>query len=400
MKKLSTQTTKRIVLWGAWYGGRNVGDQVLLLTITDILNQMLGEVRFTVLTDNPEHVRNYTSQESNNHIQALYNRRQFPRLVYTLASSDLFIFGGGVPFFEDRKHVLAMALLVGIARMARTPYMLWTVSSQEVSDPFAKKVFRWVLDGAQAITYRDQHTRDLFQSCGTKRPMQLAADPGFWLEPANPIIAGELLRRANLQDTTRPLVALTPRTLRPKDGEAETHYNPKTQAQFEQEISCFAAALDWLWEHGYQPLFVPMNTAAPDDDRIAAKRVKESAKHGQHSLLIDEEIRPRVAPVIYRRCQASFVARVHGSITSMVSLCPVMMYAFAPKHIGIMSSLGLDNYAMAESVASPEKTIELLSALLADCENVRQAMTSRLEKLRQEALLPAQFALQIMSERK
>jgi polysaccharide pyruvyl transferase WcaK-like protein len=392
--------TKKIVLWGAWYGGRNVGDQVLLLTITDILNRMLGDVQFTVLTDNPEHVRNYTRQESNNRIDALHNRRQFPRLVRTLASCDLFIFGGGVPFFEERKHVLAMALLVGVARVVRTPYMLWTVSSQEVHDPFAKKVFRWVLDGAQAITYRDPHTRDLFMSCGTSKPMQLAADSGFWLEPAKPQKADELLQRAGLQDAGRPLVALTPRTLRSKDGEAETHYNPKTQAQFEQEIRCFAAALDWLWEHGYQPLFVPMNTAAPDDDRIASRRVIDSAQHGKQALLIDEEIRPRVAPLIYGRCQASFVARVHGSITSMVSLCPVMMYAFAPKHAGIMASLGLEDYAMTESIAAPEKTIELLSALLANRERARQSMARRLEILRQDAQLPAELAIQILNRHK
>lgn len=388
--------TKHIVLWGAWYGGRNVGDQVLLLTITDILSQTLGEVQFTVLTNDPDHVHHYTRQESSHAIQALHNRRQFPRLVRALTSCDLFIFGGGVPFFEERKHVLAMALLVGLARAARTPYMLWTVSSQEVHDPFAKKVFGWVLNGAQAITYRDPHTRDLFLSCGARRPMQLAADSGFWLEPDRPEKADELLQRAGLQTGYRPLVALTPRTLRSKDGEAETHYNPKTQAQFELEIRCFSAALDWLWEHDYQPIFVPMNTAAPDDDRIAARRVMDSARHGQQALLVDEEIRPRLAPLVYGRCQASFVARVHGSITSMVALCPVMMYAFAPKHAGIMASLGLEDYAMAESIASPEKTVEILSALLGNREQLRQRMAGRLVTLRQEAELPARMATKII----
>jgi polysaccharide pyruvyl transferase WcaK-like protein len=353
-----------------------------------------------VLTNDPEHVQNYTSQESSHHIQALHNRRQFPRVVQALASSDLFIFGGGVPFFEERKHVLAMALLVALARLARTPYMLWTVSSQEVHDPFAMKVFRWVLDGAQAITYRDPHTRDLFISTGTRRPMQLAADSGFWLEPAGPDKAEMLLQRAGLQGEARPLVALTPRTLRPKDGEAETHYNPKTQEQFDQEIRCFSAALDWLWVHGYQPIFVPMNTAAPDDDRIASRRVIDCARHGQRALLVDEEIRPRLAPLVYGRCQASFVARVHGSITSMVSLCPVMMYAFAPKHVGIMASMGLEDYAMAESIASPEKTVELLSSLLANQAQLRQSIASRLVTLRQDAELPARLAAQILGRRK
>ena len=35
--------TKKIVIWGAWYGSRNVGDQLLLLAITDILYQHLTD---------------------------------------------------------------------------------------------------------------------------------------------------------------------------------------------------------------------------------------------------------------------------------------------------------------------------------------------------------------------
>ena len=200
-------------------------------------------------------------------------------------------------------------------------------------------------------------------------------------------------------DPARPWVALTPRTLRSRDGEAETHYNPKTQTQFEQEIACFAAALDWLWEQGYQPVFVPMNTVAPDDDRIASRLAMEAATHGDRALLLDEEIRPRLAPALYQRCQASFVARVHGSITSMVANCPVMMYAFAPKHAGIMASMGLEAYSLAEAEATPQRTIQMLADLLANRQQVRLAMAKQLEVLRQEALIPAQLAVEILQSR-
>ena len=309
-----------------------------------------------------------------------------------------------MPFYEERAHVLAMALLVGIARVMHMPYMTWTVSSQVVQDQFAKRVFGWAMNGASAITYRDEHTHQLFQLCGVRRPMQLTADPGFWLEaaPAEQVDAflGEMGEEALTSiDPARPWVALTPRTLRSRDGEAETHYNPKTQTQFEQEIACFAAALDWLWEQGYQPVFVPMNTVAPDDDRIASRLAMEAATHGDRALLLDEEIRPRLAPALYQRCQASFVARVHGSITSMVANCPVMMYAFAPKHAGIMASMGLEAYSLAEAEATPQRTIQMLADLLANRQQVRLAMAKQLEVLRQEALIPAQLAVEILQSR-
>lgn len=387
---------KHIVLWGAWYGSHNVGDQVLLLTIMDILTQVVGDARFTVLTNNPQHVNSYTRTESNCHVNAVHNRKQFPRLVQSLAGCDLFIFGGGVPFYEERSHVLAMALMAGIARTAGTPYMTWTVSSQEVQDPFAKRVFGWVVNGAQAVTYRDENTHQLFISSGVNRPMYLTGDSGFWLEPAAESAAETLLARYGLLEGPRPLVALTPRTLRGRDGEAEMHYNPKTQAQIEKSITCFTAVLDWLWAHGFQPVMVPMNTVAPDDDRFAARQVMGRAEHGRHAILIDEEIRPRIAPLIYKHCQASIVARVHGSITSMVGQCPMMMYAFAPKHAGIMASMGMEDYALCEAEATSDRAVALMADLLAKRSVLLPAMQARLEMLRQEALLPAQFAVQIM----
>jgi len=390
--------SKQIVIWGAWYGSRNVGDQALLLTITDILGREIADLQFTVFTNHPGHVNAYTRRESRWKIRAIHNRRQFPQVVSALATSDLFLFGGGVPFYEEREHVLAMGVLVGLAKLFRTPYMTWTVSSQIVNDPTAMRVFRWVLNGAQAITYRDEHTHQLFQSCGVQRPMCLTGDPGFWLEPADPETAAEIITRSGFREAERPLVALTPRTLRGRDGDAQKHYNVKTQSEYELEIACFSAALDWLWEHGYQPILVPMNTVAPDDDRIAARLIVQQARNGAYAMSVDEEIRPRMAPAIYRHCHASFVARVHGAITSMVANCPVMMYAFAPKHAGIMNSMGLSDYCLLETHATPKAAADTIAKLLANRETLQAAMAERLASLRQEALIPAQLAAEILNK--
>jgi polysaccharide pyruvyl transferase WcaK-like protein len=394
-----SQKPHKIAIWGAWYGSRNIGDQVLLLTITDILGQLLKDVRFIVFTDNPKHINQYTNKESQWDIHAIHNRYQFPELVWTMATSDLFIFGGGVPFYEEPMHVFAMALLVGLARIFRTPYMTWTVSSQIVKDPLAKRVFKWVLNGAQAITYRDEHTHELFKSCGlVEKEMFLSGDSGSWLEPSSPDMAEQIIARSGLRYSEKKLVALTPRTLRGPDGDAQSHYNVKTPAEYDLEVACFAAALDWLWEHGYQSIFVPMNTVAPDDDRIAARRIIRESVYGDCALFVDEEIRPRIAPLIYQRCEASMVARVHGSITAMIGNCPVMMYAFAPKHAGIMKSLGLSEFALLEDQASPERAVSMLEQLLIHQDEIRRRMDDRLIELRQEALIPANLALQVLQQ--
>ena len=266
-----------------------------------------------------------------------------------------------------------------------------------MANGLAKRVFRWILKGASAITYRDDNTRKLGEACGVEKPMYHTADSGFWLLPALEGTAEEIIHRAGKRDQGRSFIALTPHMLFfTNHEEVGKHFNPKSPEQYDQEIDCFATAVDWLWERGYQPIFVPMNTVAPDDDRIAARKVMERAKFGKCALLIDEEVKPRVAPVVFKQCSFSIVARVHGSITSAIGNCPVIMYAFAPKHEGIMKPMELDRYILMETEASPAKMIELISHMEFHREEVCSFLPERLEKLRQEGLIPFSLMIQIL----
>jgi polysaccharide pyruvyl transferase WcaK-like protein len=389
---------KRVVLWGGWYGSRNVGDQALLLTIVDLMRETAGDLEFNVLTDDPDHVRSYTTSYSQSCIRAWHNRRQLSGIVHLLATANLFVFGGGVPFFDDTRHLIVMLGLTAIARAGRTPYMTWAVSSQPIRRLRAKRLFKWVLSGARAITYRDEHTHDLFRACGITSRMHLVADPGFLLKSAPEDQALAMIRRAaHGASPDRPLIALTPRHLRGADGEAETHYSPKQDWQIQSQIDCYAAALDWAWDHGYQPLFVPMNSQAPDDDRLAARQVMRAAEHGEKALHIDEQMQPSCAPAIYGLCEISLVSRVHGSIASMIAGCPMAMYAFDPKHEGIMSVMGMERYCLVEGNAGVERTAAVLSDLQRRRIELRHAMGPRLEQLREQAMIPARLAAAILA---
>lgn len=74
-----------------------------------------------------------------------------------------------------------------------------------------------------------------------------------------------------------------------------------------------------------------------------------------------------------------------------------MMYAFAPKHAGIMEAMGLSSYTLLESSAEPDKAVEILSDLLKNRDHLRYAMVKKLADLRQNALIPAHLAIQILN---
>ena len=90
------------------------------------------------------------------------------------------------------------------------------------------------------------------------------------------------------------------------------------------------------------------------------------------------------------------MARVHGSITSMVGNCPMMMYSFAPKHSGIMNAMGLSEYILEEKSADFEAAVQLLQRLVDNEYDLRRYLDGQLVKLRKDAQIPAVLVADIL----
>ncbi len=389
-----------VALWGAWYGSRNVGDQAILGTLPPILEAAVGEpVRFTVFTDDARWVEEYGPRESGCAVAALQNRRQLPRLLATLARCDLFVIGGGVPFYEQAYHLAVMATLVGTARLAGTPYMTWAVAAQEVRRRSAHRLFRWVLDGAAAVTCRDARSEAVLRASGTRRPIQRAADPVFriaWGRAEEERAAELLADTAAAAAARRPLAALVCRRLRSRHRYAAEHYDRKAPEQVERTVACFAAALDRLWEAGLAPVFVPMNTVAPDDDREMARRVAARARHGRQARFVDAALRPAEAAALLARCQVAVTSRLHAAVLAAVAGVPAAIHAIGPKLAGMAGELGLEEWMLEDAAATPEATAAAVGDLVARLPEVRPRLAARVAELRRDALLPGRIAAELL----
>jgi polysaccharide pyruvyl transferase WcaK-like protein len=388
----------RILIWGAWYGSHNIGDQLLLLTISELIRAELTKVTFTVLTDSPTHIQSYMRAESVCQFQTLSSRRQILRVINEIRKGDLFVFGGGVPFFQNASQVAVMAFLTSVCRFFKTPYATWSVSSQPVTSRAAKKIFGWVLNGAAFITCRDEHTRRLFKECGVRQEIHKTADSGFTFQPQQESMSLDQFTLSGRREKDRALIALIPRTLQGSDNQKQTHYSRQSLQDYRQEIACFTAALDWIWENGCQPIFVPMNTHGADDDRLAAKLCIQNARHGDKAILVDQEVRPYQGLRLLSQCRGSFTTRVHGSILSALAGCPPMMFAFQPKHIGIMEEMGLGEFNLRQSEATPENAVRMLSHLNSDVLRIRGQMQQDLARLQESAQVPLALLVALLQK--
>ncbi len=306
--------------------------------------------------------------------------------------------GGGVPFYDDPSHSLAIATITLLSAVVRVPIILWSVSSQRVNSLFTRLVLRFLISRCAVLTCRDRSTLGLLASCGADPAhLQIVPDPVFAMDFEDERAGRQVLERAGWQSggQERELIAFTPRTFRGRDGEAHTHYKPQTQSSYKKQIGVYAAVLDWAWENGYQPVFVPMNTVGADDDCIASKEIMQQAKYGRHALLIHENIHPRVVKGIYAQCKTGLVTRVHGAITSYISGCPVAMYAFDQKHFGVMELMKANQMIFDPAQQDAGDAIAILQKILGDHAGIVKKMQEDLVDLQARAGIPIQLLMQM-----
>ena len=146
------------------------------------------------------------------------------------------------------------------------------------------------------VTCRDQYTYNIFSGLGIVHEPEIVKDPVFSLKKYDQADAERIIHKYVPKLDHPTLFALTPRTLRTKNAEAQTHYNEKTIEEIQHQFEVYSIAMDWLLDKGYTPIFIPMNTYFPDDDRIIAKKIIEGSKKGKDIILIDEIVMPRTAP--------------------------------------------------------------------------------------------------------
>ncbi len=361
-----------------------------MLTITDMLYEAFDDCHVTILSANPQFVNEYFHTKSNSQYQIIKPKKNFLKLLFKIATCDLLIFGGAVPFFDQYKQAINMAIMVFLARIFNKPYYLWCTSSYQIRRKINQFIYRKVIAGAKKITCRDKYTVKVFSSLGIKQETEIVQDPVFTLNNIDYKDATRLMGKYVSASKCFKLFALTPRTLRIRNVEAQTHYTEKTVEDILHQVNVYSIALDWLVNNGYTPVFIPMNTYPPDDDRIIAKQIIENSKLGKQAILIDEIVMPRTAPGLYSVCDGSMVSRVHGSITSFLGECPPIMYGFEKKHIGIMESMELEALIF-DTRSEPHAIIPMLESLENNRIKIREKMQINKNLFEEKAHAPVEY---------
>ncbi len=370
-----------VCVWGAWYGSRNVGDQALLISLAQELCAHDPRAEITVISKNTRHIRAYMEREGLR-VRPVSKVRDFFRMVCAIRDADVFLFGGGVPFYDQWIHVGIMWFLTTLARLFKTPVVTLGVAAQYLKDPISRALYRRMLDRFEYVTVRDARTREEFEKLGIERDLPVVGDVAFLMKAAASDRVDRILEEEGISPE-RPLIFVVPRRITALQPFARAHYRRLKRTDAERMLTRLAHAADRLTDFG-QVVFMPFHTLEPDNDLRMAEDVIARMRHADRVNIIRRQCTPPEALGLLQRGSFLLGSRLHSIILSASAGCPCVMAAFDLKHFGIANLLGLDEYVLDLTNDHGPTPEELMERAWRNRESTRDQLNRRVATLREE----------------
>ena len=297
----------RVLIGGAKYGCKNVGDEAALAGIVSDVRVVVPDARITVITDAGERTRawlNVTTVPLKNPL----------RVPAAMLNADRFICGGGTILSDTPRYALG---LVRLAHACRTPTMIYGVGMEEIPDPWTRAFVRGALQRVPLITVRDEDSRSRVKRYGARGKVIATADPAVTLSPCPQERAQEIIRSAGLDPKGPSIVAI--------GIAAEKHLLADTPvAQF---VKASQALAD---EHNFAALYVPMCARKDADVMLIDRIVRDADRSGQVGGLREEYFPAEVIGVV-RECAMVAGSRLHLMIFGAIVGKPSVGVSRGPK---------------------------------------------------------------------
>lgn len=378
-----------ICITGAWYSSRNVGDQAILITISDLIKQFIPDSKFVVFTSNPEFIIKEYGFES------ISPKRQPIKILQKLLRSKLLIIGGGTPFYDDLIHMLYFSFLVFAAKLFRTPTIVYAVSSRHLETWTGKFLTKYILNNADTVTIRENESFLRMQSLGLNKELHLTPDPAITLMPVENNVLEEILIRDGIFNMKRPLIGICLRNFIITGKFYVHHYKQFDDKNIENFKNVIAEIADYLTTIG-SVFFIPMHTVDPDDDRVIAQEVIERMKNGSMVRKIEQQYRPRELLGLIGTMDLILSARLHSLVLGSAMHVPVIGIGYGHKTKGFMKCIGQERYYFdLESIEVPN-LLSIVKDALSHERYIRKELEERVAHLQKQALNNAERAAKLI----
>ncbi|MCX6648168.1 MAG: polysaccharide pyruvyl transferase family protein [Candidatus Bathyarchaeota archaeon] len=318
----------RLLALGGWYGSGNVGDDAILIGVTDLFAEVAPGTEIVALSTDTAQTRATCGVES---LPLTSPREYLTRgsdYRETFRGADAVLVTGGTPFY-DWDHV-SRFIHMGLARRGM-PMVCFGVGSKRIESIHGRLLTRWLLSGAQKVSARDEASRTRLSGL-SGRDVALTGDSALWMEPAP---NGEVKGAPGIVDDE--VVVIAPRALSLLN---QSHYHDPVSTALIVSIRVSLTRLaDELLDAGYRVVFLPMHCSVGDDDRREIEMITGGMRG--KPIQVSEPLAPRETAAFLGSASLVVGLRLHSLILAARQGVPVVSVGYDEKIRGFMEYSGV-----------------------------------------------------------
>ncbi|SDC83630.1 MULTISPECIES: polysaccharide pyruvyl transferase CsaB [unclassified Candidatus Frackibacter] len=364
---------KKIALVG-YYGFDNAGDEAILAAIIASLKEYEANLEITVLSANPDK----TAKEYG--VKAI-NRFQLNAVIETLRDVDLFLVGGGslLQDVTSQKSILYYLGLIYLAQRIAVPVIFYAQGVGPIIRRLSRFLIPRVLNNLNAITVRDQQSKELLLGLGVKEEVRVTADPVFTLPLPSDNEIKRIIDNENLE-SNKEVIGVSVRHWQ------DNHY-----------LATLATALDQINEElGMQILFLPLHH--PEDLAASQKVMAQMETAKADKQVLAGNYHPQQIVGLFKEVDLLIGVRLHSLIFAAINHTPLVGISYDPKVDSFLARLGLKAAGKTDDLDASNLHKRVLKAWKKR-EQLEQHLKVRVDELEQLAKENTEIAWRLLTNR-
>lgn len=344
------------------WAGVNTGDDAIFSSLLNALTSAVpAKVTVYVLADNEKEIQRKYSVAGTAPLFEYYKPQYLPRVLGFLKRSDLVIYGGGDLINGD----LCSMSFLRLAKLLGVPVMCCSVGALPMMSSFQRFFTRRALNSMDAISVRDESSKDRLQALGVdKVPVHATADLAFLLLPK---LHGNRLLEGNGHNGASMTVGMNVRS----QDEMYYFYSTWDEDRFLDTVTKVCNRI--IGDLDAHIVFLPMETCERKKyyhtqvfDETIGHRILGNIDRKDRFSMLAREYTPDELKGLLSHMDLLIAMRLHTLLIASDQGIPMVAFDYAPKLHSFMSQIGREDFLVDTHDLSEESIMAKVRSALQD----------------------------------
>lgn len=349
------------VLISGWFGRDNLGDEAILESEIESIRSTIPGAEITVISQNPFRVREIHGVESIAFHHSPRRPLGYISKVKELLSSDVFLLGGG-GFLSDWQSPNVPEIWLRTPLQAKrlgSKTMAFGIGAGPISTSVGKKWTKKALDRFDAITVRDQTSRQVLENAGVSKSIEVTADPAVILPPPGRAVVSNILSKEGIP-LREDIIGLAPAPI----FQSETLW-PGCREKYARYRKTLVNLIEYVdRDIGMNVLLIPMDREV---DLPFLEGLRSECESPDCVHLVKGTYRPREIRGLIGHLKLLIGGRFHSVLFGVMSKVPTIGISSHHKIRDFLVDVGLGPYSHPLGDGTLMENVDLDISRLGTC---------------------------------